>query len=404
METRAEDVDRRCANPPAAGPRGRRAADRHAMPASRCARWRTSCAASLEDIGIRDRLSPLVLVVGHGSDQSQQPARVGPRLRCVRRRTRRAERAGLRADGQRPARAPAAGRRRAVRSTRATWFVGAQAQHLRQHGHVLRRRSRSGGHASRCSSEPRDAIDTTRRREAHERCRRFDAVPRWYPPLAALAHVQARAADLAQPRPEHGHATNAFCVIGRRTRTRGLFLDRRAFLVCTIRRVGSRWRDPRARLGGGRARRRRDQPRASLQLRRSDRLRLRHQAAAQRHVAARRDGWRAKRSAHRPAVADGRDPRADAPDDRRRSRARIASVRVVAGQPGARTARATTAGSGSRVSIRVLARCGSCGRTGFVAHTPRTCARSGHGRLGRRGIRAKRGFLQPVAIVQEASA
>jgi len=43
--------------------------------------------------------------------------------------------------------------------------------------------------------------------------------------------VQGRADDLAQPRPEYGHATNAFCVIGRRTRTRGLFLDRRAFLV-----------------------------------------------------------------------------------------------------------------------------------------------------------------------------
>ena len=84
---------------------------------------------------------------------------------------------------------------------------------------------------SRCSSAPADAIETARRREAHERCRRFDAVPRWYPPLAALAHVQGRAADLAQPRPEYGHATNAFCIIGRRTRTRGLFLDRRAFLV-----------------------------------------------------------------------------------------------------------------------------------------------------------------------------
>jgi uncharacterized protein YbcC (UPF0753/DUF2309 family) len=76
-----------------------------------------------------------------------------------------------------------------------------------------------------------EAIEAARRREAHERCRRFDSVPRWYPPLAALAHVQGRAADLAQPRPEYGHATNAFCIIGRRERTRGLFLDRRAFLV-----------------------------------------------------------------------------------------------------------------------------------------------------------------------------
>jgi uncharacterized protein YbcC (UPF0753/DUF2309 family) len=76
-----------------------------------------------------------------------------------------------------------------------------------------------------------DAIETTRRREAHERCRRFEGVPRWYPPAAALAHVQGRADDLAQPRPEYGHATNAFCIIARRARTRGLFLDRRAFLV-----------------------------------------------------------------------------------------------------------------------------------------------------------------------------
>jgi uncharacterized protein YbcC (UPF0753/DUF2309 family) len=76
-----------------------------------------------------------------------------------------------------------------------------------------------------------DVVEKARRREAHERCRRFDGVPRWYPPVAALAHVQGRADDLAQPRPEYGHATNAFCVIGRRTRTRGLFLDRRAFLV-----------------------------------------------------------------------------------------------------------------------------------------------------------------------------
>jgi hypothetical protein len=43
--------------------------------------------------------------------------------------------------------------------------------------------------------------------------------------------VEARASDLAQVRPEYGHATNAVCIVGRRWRSRGLFLDRRAFLV-----------------------------------------------------------------------------------------------------------------------------------------------------------------------------
>jgi uncharacterized protein YbcC (UPF0753/DUF2309 family) len=70
-----------------------------------------------------------------------------------------------------------------------------------------------------------------RRRNAHERARRFESAALDLPPAAALAHVEARAVDLAQPRPEYGHATNAVCFVGRRSRTRGLFMDRRAFLV-----------------------------------------------------------------------------------------------------------------------------------------------------------------------------
>ena len=36
---------------------------------------------------------------------------------------------------------------------------------------------------------------------------------------------------LGQPRPEYGHCTNAMAVVGRRTLTRGLHLDRRPFLI-----------------------------------------------------------------------------------------------------------------------------------------------------------------------------
>ena len=43
--------------------------------------------------------------------------------------------------------------------------------------------------------------------------------------------MEERSEHLAEPRPEYGHCTNAICVVGRRTLTRGLFLDRRAFLV-----------------------------------------------------------------------------------------------------------------------------------------------------------------------------
>jgi hypothetical protein len=77
----------------------------------------------------------------------------------------------------------------------------------------------------------REALDRACALNAHERCRRFDSAPTWLTPSLALAHVEARAHDLAQVRPEYGHATNAVCIVGRRERTRGLFLDRRAFLV-----------------------------------------------------------------------------------------------------------------------------------------------------------------------------
>jgi uncharacterized protein len=68
-------------------------------------------------------------------------------------------------------------------------------------------------------------------RDAHERCRRFHSAPLTLSFTAARQHVEGRAEDLAQVRPEWGHASNAICIVGRRAWTRGLFLDRRAFLT-----------------------------------------------------------------------------------------------------------------------------------------------------------------------------
>lgn len=74
------------------------------------------------------------------------------------------------------------------------------------------------------------AIDTACERNAHERCRRFYSAPLDQTASAALQHVQDRSEDLAQTRPEFGNASNAICIVGRRSRSRGLFLDRRSFL------------------------------------------------------------------------------------------------------------------------------------------------------------------------------
>ena len=77
----------------------------------------------------------------------------------------------------------------------------------------------------------RESLDNARARDAHERARRFESCPADAAPDAALRHVEERSEHLAQPRPEYGHCTNAVCVVGRRSLTRGLFLDRRAFLA-----------------------------------------------------------------------------------------------------------------------------------------------------------------------------
>ncbi|HSG72889.1 MAG TPA: putative inorganic carbon transporter subunit DabA, partial [Planctomycetaceae bacterium] len=73
-------------------------------------------------------------------------------------------------------------------------------------------------------------VDETRARNSHERCRRFESASLTLSRSAALKHVENRPEDLSQARPEYNHATNALCFVGRREWSRGLFLDRRAFL------------------------------------------------------------------------------------------------------------------------------------------------------------------------------
>lgn len=66
---------------------------------------------------------------------------------------------------------------------------------------------------------------------AKERSRHFGSVPRNISAKEAKTYIEQRSIDLAQPRPEYGHGSNAFCIIGRRKKTAGLYLDRRAFLI-----------------------------------------------------------------------------------------------------------------------------------------------------------------------------
>ncbi len=182
----------------------------------------------LNDTGLL-RFSPLVLVIGHGSSSLNNPhesayncgacggGRGGPNARAL-------------AQMANDLRVRARLRERGLNIPDSTVFVGA-FHNTCDDNLVYLDLDRLTPAQATIFAELREIIDEARQRNAHERVRRFESAPLSLTPREALKHVEARSEDLAQARPEYNHATNAMCVVGRRARTRGLFLDRRSFLT-----------------------------------------------------------------------------------------------------------------------------------------------------------------------------
>ncbi|MDB5345047.1 MAG: hypothetical protein JWP89_3424 [Schlesneria sp.] len=182
----------------------------------------------LRDIGLTSKFSRLVFFIGHGSTCQNNPHKStydcgactgnpgGPNGRALAAMLNSSEVRGLLAN-------------RGLSVPDDTFFIGGLHNTCDDTVSFYDLDQLPKSHADDFAAARR-AMEMACQHNAHERCRRFYSASLNITPEQAHQHVKDRSEDLAQTRPEFGNASNAMCIVGRRSRSLSLYLDRRSFL------------------------------------------------------------------------------------------------------------------------------------------------------------------------------
>lgn len=186
-------------------------------------------AGFLRSIGLTAHFAPLVIIVGHGSDSRNNPHLAaydcgacsgrhgGPNARVLAAMANRPSvRTSLSAQG--------------IIIPDTSRFIGAEHNTCDESFVWYDGEQLPASHREALATLRRDCEEAARL-HAVERCRRFASAPRDATPRQAQQHLADRRQNIAEARPELGHATIAAAFVGRRTMSRGAFFDRRIFLI-----------------------------------------------------------------------------------------------------------------------------------------------------------------------------